>query len=406
MMNIRSLEQPEWKFHAQSYHQGGRRAYAITMDLETLDSILPTPDPEASTKIVGNNRRFHMNHAKNIANYLDENVGNWVLGNIVLGIDPRYVKFVPYEEGGKPSESLGEFRVSAVGGTSSLEILDGQHRRMAIRLVLKKLEGEIGTGQSDNSFRAKRRVHRDPEAKLDYLKQMSVQVAIYEEPDQKTRARMFAELAKTRNIDAITKARFDDRDPFNRAALKLVDHGLSNLLRGRVEMERSTPPQGSDKLLSLNQLSRCLAILRYGHGSRVSRDRIQESNRDFDEIVDTGIAWADEFLPAARQEYEALDSMELEDGFIAATRADRFAFSVTVLQLLAGCYHEWIRSRRPIGDLAHWIRNADFERESDACIFRQSGMLAEGSPSLVSRRQSVKATIDYIIHHALVAHGD
>lgn len=404
MVNLRKIEQQALRSHAQFYQQGGRDAYALVMDLATLDSILPTPPPEASTRIVGNNRRFHMPHARTIAEYLYRET-DWVLGSILLGIEPRYVQFDPYEEGGEPSKSLGEFRIPLVGGFSSIEILDGQHRRMAIRLVLRRLEDENRALEesSKNAKSANGKRQAELRNRLESLKRMSIPVTVYAEPDVRNRARMFADLAQTRNIAPITKARFNDRDPFNRAAMELVELSRSELLANKVEMERSTPLLSSDKLLSLNQLSRCLSILRYGFGSRISRSRFSEAQRDYDDIVDAGIAWADEFLPSARAEYEALRSIELEDDYVAVHRAQYLAYSVTMLQILAGCFFEWNKHHRPFSELANWLREADFDRDSENCLFLKTGALVPGDTSLTGRRPSTRNTINFIVENALKA---
>ena len=406
MVTIPPIEQQDLKSHAQFYRQGGRDAYALVMDLQTLDNILPTPPPEASTKIVGSNRKFHMPHAQAIRDYLYREE-DWVLGTILLGIDPSYVKFRPYDESGKTSESLGRLEIALVGGLSSIEILDGQHRRMAIRLVLRQLKKELsdlealgknGTAATENRLESLRN-------RLETLNRMSIPLSIYAEPDVTNRSRMFSDLAKTRNIDAITKARFDDRDPFNRAAQEIVDNGLSEMLRGKVEMERSTPPRDSDNLLSLNQLARCLSILFYGYGSRVSRARVVESQGRFAEIVDEGIAWADEFLANARKEYDDLCSIELEPDFVANNRSRYIAYSVTALQLLASCVFECRKRGFPLASLASWLRQADFDLDSDECIFLEAGMYIPGESSLASRRKNMQDGIDYIVTQAMLANS-
>lgn len=406
MVTVPPIEQQDLKSHAQFYRQGGRDAYALIMDLETLDNVLPTPPPEASTKIVGSNRKFHMPHARAIKDYLYKE-DDWVLGTILLGIDPSYVKFEPYDESGQPSKSLGRLNISVLGGLSSIEILDGQHRRMAIRLVLRQLVKDLNDmdEHGGNGKRAADHLYAGLNNRLESLKRMSIPVSIYAEPDVTNRSRMFSDLAKTRNIDAITKARFDDRDPYNRAALEIVDNGLSDLLRGKIELERSTPPRGSDNLMSLNQLARCLSILSYGYGSRVSKARVIESQGNFAEIVDHGIEWADEFLPNSRQEYDDLCSIELEQDFVASNRSRYIAYSVTALQLMASCHYEAIQRGLPIEALAGWLRQADFDLDSDECIFLKAGMYIPGESSLASRRKNMQDGIDYIVTQAILANG-
>lgn len=406
MLTIPPIEQQDLKSHAQFYRQGGRDAYALVMDLEIIDNILPTPPPEANTKIVGSNRKFHMPHAEAIRDYLYKEQ-DWVLGTILLGIDPSYVKFWPYDESRQTSGSLGRLEIAVSGGLSSIEILDGQHRRMAIKLVLRKLEKELADleGQHGNGKRLADNREAVLRNRLEELKRMSIPVSIYAEPDVTNRSRMFSDLAKTRNIDAITKARFDDRDPFNRAALEIVDNGLSDLLRGKVEMEKSTPPRGSENLLSLNQLARCLSILSYGYGSRVSRARVVESQGNFANIVDQGIAWADEFLTNARKEYDDLCSIELEPDYVANNRSHYIAYSVTALQLMASCVYESNKRGFPAESLASWLRQADFDLDSDECIFLDAGMYIPGESSLASRRKNMRDGIEYIVTAAMQADG-
>ena len=327
-----------------------------------------------------------------------------MLGAILLGIDPDYVEFVPFQnDAGQPSETLGYIRIPLDGGTSSIRILDGQHRRMAIQSVRERLRQEIraernlapGNGRAVRLEKLQRKFER--------LDEMAIPVVLYEEADTKNLRRMFADLAQTRNIDATTKTRFDDRDPFNRAAVELVELGRSNLLAGRVEMERTTPGRNSNDLLAVNQLARCLKVLKYGYGGRASRDRILEAQHNYDGLIDIGIDWADNFLPSAREEYEFLHDIELEEDFVAKNRAKYISYSATVLQLLAGCLHEWNTLNRPWNELADWLHSADFDLKSPDCIFLKSEILIPGDTSLISRSQNMKATIAYIVEHALAA---
>ena len=402
MPKMRRRKQQAIEFDAQRYQQGGRTAYSLVMDLGTLDSIIP---PFVNKERIENaNRKFHPKHSQNIADYIYEKA-DWVLGAVLLGIDPADVDFESYEGGdGQPLESLGIVRIPLDGGTSSIQILDGQHRRMAIRSIRARLRQELQDAEdlSMNNGSDKRRKHL--ESKSDELDEMAIPIMLYEESNTQSLRRMFADLAQTRNIDAATKTRFDDRDPFNRAAVELVELGRSALLSGRVEMERTTPSLRSNDLLAINQLARCLKVLSFGYGGRASRPRILEAQHNYDELIDLGITWADDFLPNARQEYELLLDIELEDDYIASNRSTYLAYSVTVLQLLAGCYYSWQETGQPMNQLSSWLRAADFDRTSEDCMFRTTGMLIPGSSTLISRRQSVQATLDYIVEQAQLGH--
>lgn len=398
VVTVRKQQQQALECNVQRYQQGGRIAYALVMDLGTLDSNIPNfVNPDRIDKA---NRRFNPTHSRHIADYLYE-VDDWVLGAILLGIDPDVVEYVPYpDDAGQPSATLGYIRIPLDGGTGSIKILDGQHRRMAIQRVRARLRREIRAGRSLASTNGDAVRLQQLQRKSARLDEMSIPVVLYEEADTKNLRRMFADLAQTHNIDAPTKARFDDRDPFNRAAVEMVELRRSALLADRVEMERATPGHNSNHLLAINQLARCLKVLKYGYGARANRDRIREVQGNYDALIDMGIDWADDFLPSARAEYEVLHSIELDEHHVADNRARYVAYSATCLQLLAGCLHEWHKRRLPWNELADWLRSADFDLASDDCIFRKSGMLIPGDTSLVSRSQNVKATIKYIVDHA------
>ena len=167
---------------------------------------------------------------------------------------------------------FGELRIP-YNRMSSLRLFDGQHRRRALQEVLaglRDLEKErsqsLNDGERNGDDPGLITVLRDQflesRAKRESLEQQSVPVVLYQEGDIKALRRMFADAAKTKPIEAVTRARFDDRDPFNRAAYEVAEQ--SDLLRGRIEMERNTVARTSPNLLSFNQLATILKTLMFG----------------------------------------------------------------------------------------------------------------------------------------------
>ena len=132
MVTVRKSRQQFLERDAHRYQQGGRTAYSLVMDLGTLDSVIPSY--VNTERIDKANRRFHPVHSKHIAEYIYRSP-DWVLGAIILGIDPDAVEFVAYEaEDGESSQTLGFIQIPLDGASSSIKILDGQHRRMGYSL--------------------------------------------------------------------------------------------------------------------------------------------------------------------------------------------------------------------------------------------------------------------------------
>ena len=303
---------------AHRLKQGGRTVYYTVLTIAQFDDVLPE---EIDTQIIKSNRRFIPSHAKGIEEYL-QRTDAWVLGPITLSVDPKYVEFEMYE--GQSNDDLpvlGVLRVVS-GGRSFLKILDGQHRRRAIKDYRKS--------QLLDSTEIERRKQ---------FESSQMPIAVYEEEDDFRIRQMFADMAQQRNIDAITRARFDKRDPFNHAADQVMTQ--SGWISEYVEMDRSTIARTSDKLIAFNQLATSLKTLEFGYFGRASRIRLQEAANDLQSIIEKGLEWTDEFLPTARHEYLELLSSDIDPDYLSKERPKTLAYSGTMLRILAGAHYEW-----------------------------------------------------------------
>ena len=401
-MVIGRIPEQNIELSVQRFTQGGRTAYSTVMSLEFLDEHLT--DRFSRERIQEANRRFHPSHQKKIEDYLYES-DDWVLGSILLGINPSRVKFNPYlTESGQPT-SLGNLSLPRVPGLVSARILDGQHRRMAIRSVRERIRSECASLRlQTNSGEGRNNASSELialEKRLDNLGDMSIPVVIFEETNINTLQQMFADLAKTQAIDAISKARFDERDPFNYAAQRIVNEGNSLLFSGRIQMERSTPAASSNNLLSLNQLATCLKYLQFGYPGRMTSERIRQAKQRRDRIYEMGILWADDFLPGARKEYADLLMPHSGSNYVARNRTSNIAYSSTVLQLLAGCVYEFRQGSALLEPLQSYLFSSSFKLEHEDCLFRKARLLNPESNTLQSRSQEIRYAIEYIAEQAL-----
>ena len=239
---------------AHRFRQGNRNAYYFTLDLATFDGLLPQRIDDSVVREA--NRRLTPSHARNIQHYL-EGRDNWLLGAFLLGIAPDALEFEPYqdEDGNVYSSNFGELSI-LTNRANTIRIFDGQHRRRAIQDTLESLGNGAGKGD-----------------KLAELQGASVPIVLYEEEDIGALRQMFTDASKTKRIEANVVARFDKTDPFNLAALHLVDE--SKLFQGRVEMDATTVARGSQALISVNQLAQVLRVM----AVRIREPRQPESER-------------------------------------------------------------------------------------------------------------------------------
>lgn len=380
-LNIRPINnQYSLRVPAHRFHQGGREVYYFALDFETLDGLLPQRVDDSMVRDA--NRRLTPSHARNIQRYLAEK-DDWLLGALMLGIALDALEFKPYlnEQGESDNPNFGELCIRA-NRANTMRIFDGQHRRRAIQDVLDELSN------------ADRRAD-----KLESLRKASMTVVLYAEDDIKTLRQMFVDASKTKRIESNTVTRFDQRDAFNRVAVWLADN--SRVFKGRVEMERSSVATSSQHLLAINQLATILKSLAVGYGKRVSRDLNEDymQMQNFDGLCNSCRVWSDQFMPATREEYSGFLSGEIDNPEIPKLRAITFAYNVTFVRVLAGCYHLWMNEYDSWKPLAEFIRKASIGRKSEHGLLVDA-RLVNPNGTLFSRRQEMAGAIDYIVNAA------
>lgn len=377
-ITIKPIERPSvLKVPAHKVRQGSRTAYFFTLKMARFDDVLPE---EVDTKVIKQQRRFVPSHAKAILEYL-EATDNWVMGPVTLSIDPSYLDFQQYPGQDGTTALLGELTISE-GGRSALRILDGQHRRHAIK--------EYRRSQFVDEPRRDRQ-HR--------FNRCQMPIALYVEEDTKQINQMFADMARQKPMDAVTRARFDMRDPFNRAAEQVMEE--SEWIKPFVEMNISIVPRSSGMLVAFNQLAVNLRTLMFGYYGRVSRNRRIELDNDIQSIVEIGIDWTDDFLPNAREEYLELQDQNIDEDFVPKQRHRTLAYHGTMLRILAGCCHEWSNTYPDLDRslLERSISTIDLHPTRNSGILAECGALTP-SGSFVARKQEVKSSIEGIIQGA------
>ena len=374
------------RVHAHRFRQGGRDVYACVLSLPALDTKLPD---RLDDKVVKDaNRQLTPSHAKRIQTYLSER-DDWVLSTLMLGVPSRTVEFRPYHpytEGDGAAIQVGELHIHAEC-PATMKMFDGQHRRRAIKDVIRELELDIRRSR-----------------KLSALQACSLPIMLYVEDDIDALRQMFADAAQTKTIERNVIARFDLHDPFNLAALWLEDN--SDLFAGRVELERASVSHTNNNIIAINQLSATLKTLEVGSKGRVSKDLSNQYMLALDDLYERCWTWADDFMPTARDEYEGLIAGDIDNSEISLTRATSLAYNATVIRLFAGCYYEWTKGGADWKPLAEFIQGASLEPGSgQGALLVDAGLVAEGGITPFARAQMVNSAIEHIVNQAKTACG-
>ena len=371
---IRSRLLPLFKRHAHKFQQGGRNVYAFPLDLETLEKTLPDRVDDRVVKEA--NRPLTPGHAKEIQEYL-ESRRDWLLGTLLIGVRPDAIEFQSYTPDSDSETSVGELTIDAKG-VADMKMFDGQHRRRAIKDILRVL------AQSPQQS-----------AILRELKSESLPIMLYAEADINALRQMFADAARTRTIEANTVTRFDQYDAFNLAALWLAEE--SDLFIGRVEMERASVARTSPNIIAINQLARTLKTLEVGYNGRVSKERNKEYMLNLDSLYERCLEWSDDFMPAVRDEYNDLMSGEVDNSEIPQKRTETMAYNAIVIRVLAACYREWMQYNPDWEPLAEFMKGSSLRPGVHEGLLIDSGLVAPGGTSPVAQQQTVVKAIGYII---------
>ncbi len=381
------------------FAQGGRDVYGFALTIRDLNGLLPR---RVDDGIVSDaNRRLNQPHADTIRDYLWDQPA-WLSGAVMVAIDPGLIDFEAFAN---TDGRFGLIRIplAAIG---QLKLFDGQHRRRAvydliderhaeIREVTERLHQAEAEGLDGAVIDELRQELDTTTSRLDQLESEAIPVLLYGEVDIDSLRQMFSDAAKARPIDALTKSRFDARDPFNRAAEAVMNS--SGLLDGNVEMERSTISRTSDKLISYNQLSTLLRTLQVGYYGRISKQRALE----FDASAELIIGPAERFfafLIRARDEYRRLAAGEAQP---SRERGNTLAFNNTILRVIAAVWHEWVvKRKKDEAVLTELLTDADFSLGRGA-TWQEAGLVPEGSRTPISRRQEVVSAINYLLTEAL-----
>lgn len=376
-----------FKTPAHKFRQGGRDVYAFSINLPTLDELLPDRVDESVVKDA--NRPLTIGHARDIQKYLRER-NDWLLGALLLGVSPSGVEFQSYTPDSDADDAVGELTIYP-DGAADMKMFDGQHRRRAIKDVLYELSRNTAGSR-----------------KLKSLKDASMPVMLYAEDSIDALRQMFADAAQTRTIERNTVTRFDQRDAFNLAALWISE--ISDLfiaprdgrIDGRVEMERASVARSSPNIIAINQLAAALKTLEVGYTGRVSRERNDEYMLDLEALYERCLDWSDDFMPAARYEYNDLMNGEIDNSEIPEKRAETMAYNAIVIRILAACYHEWLKKHG-----SDWQPLADFLQDASlrpgvtkGSLLVDAGVVAPGGTSPIAQSQTVVRAVEYIVNQA------
>lgn len=334
---------PEIRFYASRYTQGGRTAYSLDLSLAQIAGLLPAPDPMDPQP---GNRRIVPAHATAFGNYVREH-DNWFSPGISLRAT-RPFQFDTMEQVGGTEIGVLSLPFMALTG---IHILDGQHRILGIHTALRQITADIDKTRGlltrldkrpvpEAEVAEKERNLANLQARIDELVEQRrrfeaerIQVQIVIENDQTAYQQMFYDTADNQlPLKASVKVRFDARKAVNRVLQDALDHPL---LSGRVDLEADQLGRQNPNLLSAKHVADIIRILTVGISGRIGK-RI-EANLDEAEVLNRTVSFLD--LLSTLEPFDRLVGGEVTAPDL---RNKAMIGSPVMLRVLAGTYRELI----------------------------------------------------------------
>jgi len=333
--------------------QGDRTFYQLMVKNKTLTSFFAVnlePESEKSQ------RALDPSHAAKITKYIVSNPQDYVLGTMTFAVDSE-CRF----EASNIADNIGLLHIPL---DSTVRSLDGQHRRHALKDAINQLESV----STDNSA-----------------------MLLYVEPDVHKRRQMFSDMNSTpKVVSKAVNVRFNSRDPYSRAANRIIDE--HPLLEGIVETERASVTAKSDKVWTLGGIFDALKRLHPEYTKSSAKMAGAEEN-----IFNRAQVLFD-ILGSARLELAEASHGTLD---LQVARTENILFSSVTLRAIAGALGEiykvngGVLSDDQIEDITDRLSEVDFSPSNPA--WSDCGFLAPGTSTPSSRLQEIKAGTQVLV---------
>jgi hypothetical protein len=389
---------PDARFYATRYKQGGRTVYSLDLSLAQIASIIPAPDP---TVVQPGNRIIRVAHAASFGDYI-RNTEDFVVPAIVLrGSSVFDFEVVEKIEG-------AEFGIVSLPrlAVSELHILDGQHRILGIHMAVKAIADDLDKARSALALARKAEDENVQGMFKDRIGKFTAQrkrfetermtIQIYVEDEMGAFQQMFYDIADNAlGITASVRARFDTRKIVNRV---LQDVLLHPLLMDRVDLENDRLGRSNENLLTAKHVADLVRILAVGLEGRISK-RLESELHENDLVVA-----ANEFFDTLVKAFPKLRAVQ--EGLISpiGVRADSQLGSPVTLRVLAGVWYELLDRGVSMQDVESFFHalNEYLEVPATEKFVAEVGheILTPGATGPSARRQDAKAYRDLLVDWA------
>ena len=379
---------PEDRYYASRYEQGGRTVYAIDLSLAQVAGTLPRPDPNHLTP---GNRRVNDRHAQAFGKYVRENK-NWIAPALLLRA-PDVFSFEAREV--VQGTQFGILSLPRLARTD-LKILDGQHRILGLYYAVEDVAAKLEEIRSHIAGARREQNHdienhfRQEMIKVDEqrtrLNSERISVQIHIEEELKEFQQMFVDIAENAlGIQSAIRTRFDKRKVVNRALDDVLKHAL---FENRVDLEQDRIGGSNRNLLGAKHVADIIRTVTVGLAGRVGR-RQEDELREAEMVENTN-----RFLDVLVGGFPALENLIDGSSLPQDLRKTSLLGSATMLRVLASVYHELGKAEMSDDTIQEFFSRLAPNMAApvnDASPWMEDGVFSPGAMAPKARRQDLQS---------------
>ena len=350
-------------FNAIRSQLGGWHVYSITVKAARLGDLMRSAPQAISAEDI--QRGYDETHARRIAKFLITEK-DWAMGPITCSISSDKIMFTPLTE--DPSNRFGrvDFNDSPV---DLMKILDGQHRRGGIAMIL---DGTRFDGVSKMALSNARKRLRKSEIEVRVM-------AIEEETD---RRRVFSWMQRQRPLSVSERVMLDNSRSIDDAVQRIIGHpahirhqtitSLHHLVKPLAESGGKAVPNAEPWWLTAHQV-RLMILNRAGRKNMSNQCNLIPVT----EWIDRGRRLFDVELPALLPEWHELltetdpETLALHRLGIKRTKKDTIVHHPTVIATASHMIH-LANGRWELRELADLMQKQDYSTDAPLGVFLEA----------------------------------
>ena len=311
--------------------QYGTTTYVFNLNYEECDRIIHLRSPETYDQITETNRPITKKHAESIKEFILNTEDSPLQTLTLYGAE----ELIEFEDG------IATIKSSLDG----LGIIDGQHRRLAMRNAIHEAESQ---GKSAKEIQERR-----------------VNINLFVTDDISKAQQMFKWANDNKNIDSATATIFDRENPFSDVSSRIIE--ICPILKQTIGKRSGSTKQNDEQLISIEENKEILKTVKFGPKQKTNSKKMLETWKPEEkrqEILRAVETFWNDFAPQAVHLIQEIKEGTYNKAQIAIVRQEEMSLEPGWLKIIAVLYHEWVKTDPDHSKLSTYLSQMETNKKN------------------------------------------